>query len=611
MLVSEFIAKFLKLQGADLFFTITGAGATRLIHSFNQNGLDYICPHHEQAAVMASISRMRLTGKPAICVFTGGPGAINSLTGIADAFLDSLPLIVIAGQESSHNLKNDISLRGLGVQGLRMTEITKTITKFSKTIMSAEEAPAIIHEAYSKAHLGRQGPVFIEIPMDVQWENIPKASAKKFLLKKSTFDSNASVEEASTMHNKIIKLIGIIQKSKRPLIWAGHGIRLSSSEKLFIKIIKALKIPVLTSWQIADIIDDNDPLYAGRAGTYGQRSANLALQNCDLLICMGTRLAIPQRGYKDNEFARAAKKVIIEIDKAEIKKVKFKFDLIFNNDIKIFLESFAAVIDDGGAIESKNNFVDWKSKIAHWKDLYPMTQPILSKSKQSYINSYNFISLLSEKLNKDHVIVTDMGTSLTCTHAALKIKKGQRLITSTGLGEMGYGLPAAIGCSLSVKKNNTILIAGEGSLMMNIQELQTLKHHKLPLKIFLLNNNSYLTIEHTLKALYGPISPEATRLNSGVSFPDFKKICKAFDMKYAECASYKSLPKKIEEALSHNGPILMNISMEPNQELIPKSAIKVKDDGSIYSPPLEDLYPFLDRAELEREMIIPLLAEQD
>lgn len=609
MLVSDYVARFLKLQGVDLFFTITGAGAVRMIHSFNKQGINYVCPHHEQAAVMASIARMRLTGKPAVCLFTGGPGAINCLTGIADAFLDSLPIIVLAGQESSHNLINDKNLRGLGVQGLRMTEITKTITKYSKTIMTADEAPMIIYEAFREANSGRKGPVFVDIPMDVQWQEIPKRIEKKYLRKVEFIPNKVSVTERKDLGRKLDHLFSLILKSERPLIWAGHGIRLSNAENVFSQVVKLLNIPVLTSWQAADLISESDPLYVGRAGTYGQRFANLALQNCDLLICLGTRLAIPQRGYKDHEFARSAKKIIVEIDKNEINKIKFKFDIAFNNDVKLFLESINSKLRNLN-FKSSAGYKNWKTKIKHWKNLYPMAIPLSISSKPSKINSYNFIEILSSRLKSKHVVVTDMGTSLTCTHATIKIKKGQRLITSTGLGEMGYGLPAAIGCSLSKKDaDNIILIAGEGSLMMNLQELQTLDHLKIPLKIILLNNNSYLTIEHTHKALYKIKNAEATRENSGVSFPNFKKICDAFNIKYQEARTYVNIENKLDDFINHKGPILLNVIMEDDQELIPKSAIKVKDNGEIFSPPLEDLYPFLERDELEREMIIPLIDE--
>lgn len=610
MLVSDFLAKYFKLQGVDLLFTITGAGAVRLIHSFSENGISYVCPHHEQAAVMSSIARMRLSGKPALCVFTGGPGAVNSITGIADAYLDSLPLIVVAGQESTHNLKNDSRLRGLGVQGLRMPEITKTITKFSKTIMSSKDAPSIIDDAFNAAYSGRKGPVFIEIPMDVQWQNIPKKIVNKYLKPRSNFPANEIIVDKKRLIGNINSLLNLISESKRPLIWAGHGIRLGNAEELFNSVSRQLGIPVLTSWQVADIMPENDILYVGRAGTYGQRFANLALQNCDLLICMGTRLAIPQRGYKDHQFARAAKKVIVEIDKSEIEKIKFSFDIVFNEDIKNFLEIFNEICKKH-KIEDYQRYADWKSKIKKWKQKFPMAKRLTQRElKSNTINSYNFISILSKHLKKNHVIVTDMGTSLTCTHAAIEIKKGQRLITSTGLGEMGYGLPAAIGCSLTRKKNSIVLIAGEGSLMMNLQELQSVKHLGIPLKIILLNNNSYLTIEHTHKALYNLPKAEATREKSGVSFPDFKKICNTFDIEYLPVDGYSGISNKIKKFLEYKGPILMNVKMEQDQELVPKSAIKVKKDGSIYSPPLEDLYPFLSKDELESEMIIPLLDEE-
>jgi acetolactate synthase-1/2/3 large subunit len=396
----------------------------------------------------------------------------------------------------------------------------------------------------------------------------------------------------------------MIRKSERPLLWVGHGIRLSQSVETFRTLLDRLQIPSLASWQAADLIEETHPYYAGRAGTYGQRAGNFAVQNCDLLICLGTRLAIPQMGYVEKEFARAAKKVVVEIDPAEISKFKQPPDLVVQGDVGAFMKALLTQMPKANSW----NFSNWTHRCIEWRRKYPPCLPAFKDTPKGEVNSYYFIDRLSEQLTAEDVICTDMGTSLTCTHATIRLKWGQRLVTSTGLGEMGFGLPGAIGACFGVNKRKTIFIGVEGSLQMNLQELQTVIHHQLPLKIFILNNNSYLTIKHTERALFGErlsgSSPE-----TGVSFPNLEKISKAYGFTYFKIDDSLRVEDEIRSALSTQGPVFVEVVMPKDQFLGPKSGIKRKEDGSIYSPPLEDLFPFLPREELKANMIVPLLSE--
>jgi acetolactate synthase-1/2/3 large subunit len=596
--VSDFIANFFKEKDVDLVFVITGSGSIRLIESFAKSGVRYVCTHHEQAAVMSSLTYMRTTGKPAVVIVTGGPGAINSLTGLADAYLDSLPLFIIAGQENSQFMTEQIKMRSRGVQGLDMINITKTLSKFNHCLLEPKDIRWVLEKAFFEAYADRPGPVWIEVPQNLQWEQVTVEDLLPFKFEpvKNTI-SNSDITYA----------LELINNSTRPVLLAGNGIKLSGSETKFKLLLQRLGIPVLVSWQAADLVTDDNPLFAGRAGNYGQRFANFTIQNCDLLICLGTRLSLPQRGYSDHSFARFAKKVIVEIDETEINKFKFNTDLQILGNVGEFIDKLYTLTDKSNLNTEK--WDSWKRQIVIWKQKYPMT--LSTQTRSQGINSYVFIDKLSKYLEHNHIIVTDMGASLTCTHATIKLKNGQKMMTSTGLGEMGFGLPGAIGACLGSNGKPVVLIIGEGSLMFNLQELQTLKNLDLNLKVFLLNNNGYLTIKHTHNSLYKSNGSGATACGnfSDVTFPNFKKVINSFGFKFKSKKSDKNLDKWIQKILAYNTTVFAEVVMPEYQELIPKMNFRINDSGVIVSPPLEDMYPFLEKNELKQQMIIPLIDE--
>jgi acetolactate synthase-1/2/3 large subunit len=598
MKVSDYISKFLKDKGVDLVFAITGSGSIRLIQSVSDAGINYVCPHIEQAGIMASSTYMRSSNKPAVMMVTGGPGASNTIIALADAHLDSLPLFVFAGQENSEYVNPPNQMRGKGVQGLDMVNVTKTLTKYSTLLTNPNNIRYVMEKAFYEAYSGRPGPVWIDIPQDLQWAQVDPEKLDGFVPPHSpSIDMTAQATAT----------IKLIKNAKRPLLWVGHGIRLSGAEQKFRKLLETLGVPALVTWQAADLVPDDHTLFVGRAGTYGQRFANLALQNCDLLITLGTRVALPQRGFNDQYFARAAKKVIVEIDPVELAKFKFDIDIPVLGNVSDFIDAMS--IELHKTTIDHTQFDAWKQIYKRWQAKYPMATPPVDLDEEG-INSYWFIEQLSKYLEKDHVIVTDMGTSLTCTHAGIKLKEGQRIMTSTGLGEMGFGLPGAIGAKLGSPGRPVVLIVGEGGLMMNLQEFQTMKNLGLDIKIFIVNKNGYLTIKHTHNALYksnGEAS--ACGCNSGVTFPDFELISKAFGFEFTRIKTSRNLDQWIQDVLTHKGPLVAEFAMTEFQELIPKSAVKVRADGTAYSGPLEDLYPFLSAEELAQEMIIALIKE--
>ncbi|MEO8502780.1 MAG: thiamine pyrophosphate-binding protein [Acidobacteriota bacterium] len=598
MKLPDYVASFFASRGAEQLFAISGASNLRLLDAFARHpALRYVCPHHEQAGVMAAITYTRLSRRPGIMMVTAGPGAANTITGLASAYLDSIPIFVIAGQEKSDYLAPGYGCRGKGVQGLPMVRIVEPVTKMAVTVTHPTEIRSVLERAFHEAYSGRPGPVWIEIPQDLQTADIDPDSLPGF---------TAPAAPAVDYTGAAQRTIALLRDAERPLLWVGHGIRLADCVAEFRDAVVQLGVPVLAAWNGADLIEESHPLYAGRAGTYGQRAGNFAVQNCDLLIALGTRLAIPQMGYVQKEFARAARKVVIEIDPAELAKLDPAPDLSVCGDVGAFLRALLAEL--AAAPANRAARTGWVERCARWRREYPPVTDEHRLPVAGKINSYDFIDQLSDALAPDDVIVTDMGTSLTCTHAAIRLQDGQRLVTSTGLGEMGFGLPGAIGASLGAPERRVVFVGTEGSLMMNLQELQTVIHLQLPLKIFILNNNGYLTIRHTEQALFGDrltaCSPE-----TGVTFPDLLRLAGAFGFPTFEVDDRARCGEVIRAALAQPGAVFCNVKMPEDQFLGPKTAVKVRPDGSLVSPPLEDLFPFLPRPELADNMIVPLLSE--
>ena len=585
MRLSDYIAKFFKEKGSDICFAITGAGNIRIIESLS-NVMKYVCPHHEQAAVMSAITYWRASNKLPVVTVTGGPGALNSLIGLADAHLDSIPLILLAGQEKAEYVKNQTHMRALGVQGLKMWEVVQNLTKKSYLVTNPNNIHSILEEAYLEATTGRPGPVWIEIPQDLQWVEVEDENINL---------PNIEIKNNTISDQDVEYILSAIKSAKRPLIWSGNGIRLSDSLEQFKSLLEKLQIPVLSTWQAADIIKDDHPLFVGRAGQYGQRHANFALQSCDLLLCLGTRVALPQRGFNDANFAPNATKIIVDIDDTELSKFEFENYKPICSDVRQVIEKLSNKVDEIISFES------WLSLCNVWKKKYSMVNEDYSSEG---INSYFFIDKLSDYLNDDEIIVTDMGTSLTCTHATIRLRKDQRIITSTGLGEMGFGIPGAVGASLASGKR-VVLVCGEGSLMMNLQELQTVQNLNLPIILLLLNNSGYLTIKHTHHALYKTNgNAAATDARNGVTFPNFEKIAYGFDLDYQYVHDEQSFLNLLDKFHDINKSVFIEIKMPEYQELIPKMAVQINDKGEMFTPSLEYMYPFLPEDIVTTEMQI-------
>ena len=599
MRLSDYVAEYIKSVGVKYVFSVCGGGAMHLVDAFgSQQGLNYIPTHHEQSAAMAAEAYARINKSVGAALFTTGPGGTNALTGVAGAWIDSIPVIYISGQVTSDTLQSGTGLRQFGIQESNIVELVRPITKYSIVITNEVDIRYELEKAYYIATSGRPGPVWIDIPLDIQSKQVNPSVLESFL-PPAYIDSNKS----SYINSNVQSCIDLLNKSKRPVMIIGYGVRLSKAEKQIEQLAELLKIPVISSWTSSDIFDSGFTHYIGRSGIFGDRASNFTVQNADLLLILGSRMSVPQTGYNSKTFSRESVKIMVDIDENEIQKPSLSIDLPVIADIKEFV---SGILNYSNLIKMKSDVMNWMGKCIDWKKRYPVILPEYSDQKK-HINSFYFIGKLSDALDNDAVIVTDMGTSFTCTMQSFIIKKGQRLTTSSGHAPMGFGLPGAIGACFANNKKKTICISGEGGLQMNIQELQTIVHYKLPIILFVLNNGGYLTIKTMQQNHFGRYV--GSNPSSGISFPDLIDLAVAYKIPSIRLNNHTELDNSLILILNHNGPYICEIMMSETQELNPRSSSMKQPDGSIVSKPLEDLYPFLDRDEFLDNMIIEPLKE--
>ena len=584
--VSDYIFDFLASKEIDTIFSVSGGAAAHLLNSVAEKNFKYICNYHEQACAMAAEGYARIANKPACVLVTNGPGSTNTITGVVGAYQDSIPMVIISGQvpvNQSLGSLNNIKLRQLGVQECDIIDMVKGITKYAVQVTDPKTIPYHIAMAYNEATTNRMGPVWLDIPLDVQSALI---EPEEFIINNSFKTTDYNIEN----------IVNIILHSKRPLIITGNGIHLSKTEHYF-KILKdKLKIPVISTWTSKDLMDHNDPLFVGNFGLLGERAANFAVQNADLLLVLGSRLSIPNVGYQSHLFSPNSVKVMVDIDENELNKPTIKIDYPINEDLNNFFIDILPLLQN----KSIPNWGEWINKTQSWKSKYPVFQPEY-KTNTNRINSFYFMEVLSDKLTDNNVIVTDMGTSYTCTMQSLQMNGNNRLFTSSACCSMGFGLPGAIGAHFGDLSKNIILVAGDGGLQMNIQELQTIIHNKIPLKIFLLNNNGYLAIslmqDNLFKGKY-----IGSNLESGVSNPNFIKLADAYGFKTYTFNNNIELEKGIDEVLNTEGPVLCEIMMVENQLLIPRVQSSKDESGKIISNSLENMFPYLSKEEMKEIM---------
>ena len=591
--VSDLIAKALEELGIQHVFGIIGAGNVHLYESIARRGYtEIICVHHEQAACMAVQTYYRTCGRLSASLLTTGAGSTNGVTGVVSAWADSIPCLVIAGNENSKFTQPESPYRMWGVQGYDSVDMVRKVTKYAHRVTSPEQA---VYEIQKAAHIAlneRPGPCWIEIPMDIQSKRIEQTCSAQFV-------APAPINYlASPVTDQLDRVVDALLVAQRPLLWLGNGIRLAGAEKKIAPLLDLLGAPALVSWAGIDMIDSKHPLVFGRAGVYGQRAANFILQNCDYLLTIGTRLAIPQIGYDLSELARGARIDVVDIDPQEASKHQTRTQEVITCDAAVFMDALAERLQQR-VIERKT---DWLARCNAYQDQFPWVGPE-HDDKGGFMNSYRFMERLNTFFKKDQIVVTDMGTALLCAHQALHIAEGQRLMTSTGLGEMGYGLPAAIGVSFALNRGEVMCLNCDGGMMLNLQELQTIAHHKLPIKLFIFNNDGYLMIKHTQNALF-KTGYVGTDKSSGISCPDFSKIAAAFDMPAYQIHKWDECDETLAKVQAATGPVICEVFMHPEQLFTPKLSLVAKEDGTLVSPPLEDLSPLVSRDVLERAMLV-------
>lgn len=587
--VSDYVADFIAKQNVKDVFMIVGGMSMHLVDSFSRHEkLRYTCMHHEQALVMAAEGSARETENLGVACVTAGPGATNTLTGVVGAYFDSSPCMIFSGQTKAKEVKYD-NVRQYGIQGFETLPIFKNVTKYAIMIEDPKSIRYHLEKALDIAKSGRPGPVWIEIPLDVQGALIDSLELERF---EKTIEGDFGKEE---LEEKIPKLLEMLLASERPLFLFGNGIRMSNSIESAISVAERLQMPVITSRLAIDTIPSDHPLFVGRPGVYGDRPSHFAIQNADLIISIGCRHCISLIGYNYKEFGKNAKKVAVDIELAELKKPTLNLDLAINCDAKLFFDYLFEAIEK---TELKTH-EKWVKKCVEWRNRYPVVLPEYKEDSKG-INSYYFTDFLSKFMEPYDTLVLDTSSCFHVVSQAIKIKKNQRFMTTGGLSTMGYALPAAIGVSRSKIKGRTIGITGDGSLQMNIQELQTMVHYKLPIKLFVLNNEGYLLIRHTQNThMAGNLVGESPR--TGLSCPNLEKIALAYGIKFTRASKIKELELVIKETLDFPGPVICEIITPTDQLIVPRVASDKLPDGRMVSKPYDDLYPFLDREIYERE----------
>ena len=591
--VAKYISEFLVKNNITDCFMVTGGGAMHLDDAIgHEEGIHCTFNHHEQACSIAAEAYTRMTGKLAAVCVTSGPGGTNAITGVMGGWVDSIPMFVLTGQvkrETTIWSCPELGLRQLGDQEFDIIHSVSNMTKYAVMLTDPMETAYHLEKALFLALEGRGGPVWIDVPLDVQGAMIETDDLKHFHPETGTEQNTSLISD-----DVIDTILDRIKNAKAPLILAGTGIRLGDAEEEFLKVLDKLKIPVVTAWNANDTIAFDNPFFAGMPGTVGTRPGNFAVQNCDLLISLGCRLNIRMIGYNHFDFARNAYKIVVDIDPKELTKPTIKPDMPVNADVKDLLGRMLE--HDYQPPEKHAEWLRWCRSLV---EAYPAAMPEYRNDGNGIINPYIFMGRLFDHLKDDDRIICGNGSACVITFQACRIKQGQRMFTNSGCAAMGYGFPASVGVAVSDNSRRTICIDGDGSIMMNIQELATVAHNKLDIKIILLNNNGYHSIRQTQRNLFKPpfIGIDG---DSGVGFPDFRKLADAFGVKYFRLDSEKNCDMVLEEALNCDGPCICECIVDPSQNFAPKSSSKVLPDGRIVSPSLDDMFPFLPREEFDR-----------
>jgi len=590
--LSDYVIRFLEHLGIRCVFTISGQHNMHLLDSLaNSSTIRYVCPKHEQFGAMAAEAYARITENLGAMIVTTGPGGTNAMTGMLSAWCDSIPCIFISGQANLFHFTDGRTIRQLGVQQINIVELVRSVTKYAALVSDGALIRYHLEKAVHLATTGRPGPVWLDIPLNIQQVQVDPDRLQ-------SFTPDPSEKADGELSDQVAQAARLIASAKRPVFIAGSGIRLARAQTEFLQAVELLQMPVVTSWSGIDLIWDEHPLALGRFGFYGPRGGNFAVANADLLLSVGSRLDLKQVGNNGKTFARAAKKIVVDIDGWELRKGLITIELPIQADAKRFLQELLAQ----AVALPRPDRAAWLDRCRGWKHRYPVIQPQDREQKGS-VHSCVFIEALCRELTAKDIVVLDMGTSLISGMQTFRVKRGQRVFSSTGLAAMGYALPAAIGAWLASGKPRVVCLTNDGCLQMAIQELQTVVHLKAPIKIFLFNNNGYLTIKMTQRGYLGGRFV-ASGPESGVTAPDFIKVAHAYGLATETIRNHDELEKKILSVFETPGPVLCEISMADDQPLLPRLLGHKTGEGLYVDDPIEKMWPYLPEDEFRANMIV-------
>ena len=611
MRVADYIAERCVLAGARHVFLVTGGGAMHLNDAFGRNpNLATVCFHHEQAAAMAAESYYRVTNRLAVLNVTTGPGGINALNGVYGAYVDSLSILVVSGQVKNETYYKNYTnpMRQLGDQEIDIVSMSRPVVKYSTILKSPQDVRAVMDRAVFLATNGRPGPVWVDVPVDMQSTQIDPDTLLPADLSELVNDSDVTENTRlelqalveSDFATEIEEIVSRLKSSQRPVVFAGMGVRISGMHDEFLKLIDILKVPVVTGWNAHDILTNDSAYYAGRPSTVGDRAGNFTVQNADFLLVLGSRLNIRQVSYNWKNFAKHAWKVQVDVDRAELDKPTLNTDLKIHARLQDFIPALTSALTGYTPVSAHSEYLAWcQTRVAKYSTVLPEYA-----HTETAVNPYIFMDELFKTLNKDAVVVTGNGSACVVSFQAGVLKQGQRLYTNSGDASMGYDLPAAIGASISLGNKPVVCLAGDGSLMMNLQELQTVVGYKLPIKILVINNNGYLSIKQTQNAYFSD-NLFGTAPDNGVSLPDFVALGTAFKIRSYRIASMADWTSaEVVAAMNDNEPLLLDVMVDPNQVFSPKLAAKKLPDGSMLAPSLENMSPFLSDEEMATNRLV-------
>ncbi len=588
---------FVASTGVKHVFMLPGGGAMHLVDSLGKHpDLQYVCCLHEQACAVAADAYSQYTNNFGVALVTTGPGGTNAITGVAGAWLDSIPCMFISGQVKTGDRVQERGVRQMGFQEIDIVSLVAPITKYAVCVNDPKSIRVHLEKAYHEAKTGRPGPVWIDIPLDVQAAQVDETELLAY--------QPPQIEPDLSLPDKVRDAMDLLRAAERPVILVGNGVRLAKAVPQFLSLTELLRIPVLTTWKAIDFIPEDHPLFCGRPGALGQRGANFAQQNADCLFIIGARLDFGQTGYNHENFARAAKKIMVDVDPSEIRKMMTHIHAPICSDAGEFLDMFLEM-NQGATWKAPQDWVAWCKER---QSKYPVVQSSYWK-ETACVNQYVLVDALSQEMSGDDLLIP--GSSGACSEAtmqAFKVKAGMRIFNTEGLGPMGFGVPAAIGGCIASGGKTTVCVDGDGGFSMNIQELETVKRLGLPIKFFVLNNQGYGSIRATQRTYFNG-AYVASDTGSGLTLPDSVRIADAYGLGAARIMDHTNILAQVREILDRPGPVVCNVNISPDQVSAPRLSSMQRADGTMVSKPLEDLWPFLHREEFRADMIIEPMEE--